>query len=252
MIALKRSSSCHYLLVSMVTAMLTVFSQAFAALYSSGHADIGIAYENGGAGGFEPHWQLGSDAVVDGSPVGNHPDGAEFMPDEITVAVPFSQMIAMPNSPALIAGTGVAAGDAIWFLPESEIADAPFLGIATNKLDSAKWGNITFALGTVTSPSGNGNFSLWNSGPFGSPNFYFSTALGEDTLILPTGTHAHFDWSFSEAGTWDVELTVSGTHVDDGFQSVTETISFVVIPEPSSALVCALSTLVVMLRRRRV
>ena len=231
--------------------MVTVSSQALAALYSSGHADIGIAYENGGAGGFGAHWHFGPDAVVDGSPVGNYPQGADFAPDQITAMVPTSQMMTLPNSPALIAGTGVDAGDDIWFLPQGEIPGVPFLGIATEKLDSAEWGDITFSLGAVTSPSGSGNFSLWNTDPFGSPNFHFSTALGEDTLTLSTGTHAHFSWGFSEVGIWGVEFIVSGTHVDDGFQSATETFSFNVIPEPTSVLLCGFGAFSFVLRRRR-
>lgn len=238
---------------------IALSSPAFAALYTSGHGDIGVGYEDEGSG-FElhPHWHLGPNAVVDTNPVGNAPDGEEFDAGDITAEVASSLLISMPNDAALIAGTGVAAGGDLWRLPQSEIAGVPFLGIATEELGPADWtGDITFELGSVTSPTGSGNFSIWQTDGLGTPTFYFSTANeagtanGDNTVDLAPGAHAHYNYGFSEAGDWDVELIISGTHVTDGLQTATETFSFNVVPEPTSALLGALGALSFVLRRNR-
>ncbi len=243
-------------LLQIAPLLLALSSPAFSALYSSGHGDVGIAYEDEGSGPeFFFHYHLASTATVDGMTVGNPPDGQEYEPSEITVNVAESTRVTMPNNTALNTGTGVAAGGDLWILPASQNVAVPFLGIATEELDS-DFGDITFALGAVTSPSGTGNFSLWDIGSFGSPSFRFSTndpsgtLNGDNTLIMGTGNHAHFNWGFSEAGTWNVEMTVSGTHVDDGFLSSTRNFTFAVVPEPTSALLLSLGSLVLLRRRR--
>lgn len=236
--------------------LLALSSPAFSAVYSAGHGDIGIAYEGSGPVFFF-HYHLGSTATLDGVPVGNPPDGEEFEPSDITLLVPQSTMLTMPNNATLNNGTGVAAGGSIWILPKDEASGVPFLGFATEELVQADWaGGITFALGAVTSPSGSGNFSLWNTDSFGSPQFQFSTnnptgtANGNNTFVLPIPTHAHYNLGFSEVGTWDIEMTVSGTHVADGFQSSTRNFSFTVVPEPTSVLLVSLGSLVLLRRRR--
>lgn len=238
--------------------LLALSSPAFSAVYSAGHGDIGIAYEDERSGPvFFFHYHLGSTATLDGSPVGNAPDGLEFEPSDITLLVPQSTMLTMPNNPTLNSGTGVAAGGSIWILPRDEASGVPFLGFATEELVQAEWtGGITFALGAVTSPSGSGNFSLWSPGSLGGFDFQFSTnnpsgtANGNNTFALSIPTHRHYDLGFSEVGTWDIEMTVSGTHVADGFQSSTRNFSFTVVPEPTSALLVSLGSLVLLRRRR--
>jgi len=240
--------------------LLALSGSAFSAVsaYSAGHGDIGIAYEDGGTGPeFFFHYHLGSTATVDGAIVGNAPDGEEFEPSDITVTVPLSTRLTMPNNAALNNGTGVAAGGSLWILPQNEAPGVPYLGFATEELVPAEWaGGITFALGNVTSPSGNGEFSLWSSGTFGGFDFQFSTndpsgtVNASNTLIIPVGTHAHYNFGFSEAGTWDIEMTVSGLHNVDGAQTSTRNFSFTVVPEPTSALLVSLGSLVLLRRRR--
>lgn len=246
---------------ALVSAVVSVGvgSPAFAALYTSGHGDIGVGYEDEETPGtFElhPHWHLGSTAVVDGAPVGNAPDGEEFDAGDITAAVTTANTA--PNNATFNDGTGVAAGATIWTLPQGSTPGVPFLGIATEELTPADWvGSITFELGAVTSPSGSGHFSLWQSDGLGGLSFFWSTnnelgtVNGDNTLLMAAGGHDHFNYGFSEQGTWDVEITVSGEHVDDGVVSTTETFSFSVVPEPTSALLCGLGALGFLARRRR-
>jgi len=165
-------------------------------------------------------------------------------------------MSSAPNVPVINTGTGVSQGNPIWVLPATNQAGVPFLGIATEELAPGEWvGPITFTLGTVTSPTGAGEFSLWNLDGFGQPEFFFSTnspasTTANNVLESPVGGHAHFNWGFSEAGDWDVELTVAGEHITDGPLSSTRNFTFTVVPEPSSALLAVLGS-TVLLRRRR-
>lgn len=212
-----------------------------AAVYSSGHADFGVAYE---PGGFYFHFHA-EGATVDGAEV----EDAEYDIPDVTVLAALESSVVLPiDFPAL----GATTGQTVWILPEVEDAALPFLGLATEELDGAEWGNITFSLGAVTSPSGNGDFALWQSGSFGEVLLRMSTAdPAPDSLILPTGSHAHYNWGFTEAGVWEIEMTVSGTHITDGFQSSTQTLTFNVVPEPVSAVLGGIGMLGLLLRRRR-
>ena len=235
----------------------SLISPSIAALYSADHGDIGIAYEDEGDGPeFFLHYHLGENAILDGSPVGNAPDGEEFEPGDITTVVPASTQATMGSTTVLNTGTGVADGSPIWILPQGDNPGVPFLGIAAEELDASLFpGGVTFSLGSVTSPSGSGHFSLWQQSGISTPEFFFSTNSPGDTtagneLSMNSGAHDHFNYGFSEPGMWEVELTVSGTHSTEGLLTDTETFSFQVVPEPSTALLGALGALGLLRRRR--
>ena len=150
----------------------------------------------------------------------------------------------------------MAAGATLHFVPQSNTAGLPYLGIATEELALGDWvGDITFTLGTVVSPSGSGHFSLWQNGF--TPSFFWSTndvggtVNADNTLDMAPEQHDHFNYGFSEEGLWSIDITVSGNHVTDGLVSTTETFSFNVVPEPSSALLGTLGALGLLARRRR-
>ncbi|MGD7652268.1 MAG: choice-of-anchor M domain-containing protein [Verrucomicrobiales bacterium] len=223
-----------------------------AALYTSGHADLfGIGYEDGD---FEPHIHL-EGAVVDGTTIAD----AEYQPGEITTVVPQSTFDLVsgnggrPTDSAWDA-IGVAAGESYWFLPQSSSTSstlgAPFAGVGTEELVGSDWTtDITIALVSVSGP---GEFSMWQDGL--SPSFAFSTVDGIDStdiLTVAAGSHAHYNWGFTEQGTYDITVEVSGTHVTDGDKSATATYQFLVVPEPSSSLLGLASGLILVLRRRR-
>lgn len=230
---------------------------AQAQLWTIGHGDIGVALEDDdGPGGNPPefhlHAHLHSGAVVDGSPL---LVDEEYDAGAITINVPLLTKISAPNNPALTAGTGADTGADLWILPQSNPGSdpIPFLGIATEELAPADWASdITFTLGAVTSPSGTGDFSIWQPDGIGGFDFFFSTENGNDTLSQLAGVHDHFNYGFTEAGLWLVEITASGTHVTEGFLSDTQTFQFNVVPEPSAfGLLIGLSTLAWVSSRRR-
>jgi surface-anchored protein len=228
-------------IVTTTAAAGLALASASAAVYSSGHADYGVGYEGG-----ELHFHFHAEgATVDGIEV----DDQEYdIPDVITLVSSTAMMTLPIDFPAL----GASAGQSIWVLPEVQNIDLPFLGLATEELAPADWGNLTFTLGAVTAPGGAGEFAVWQSGSFGELLLRMSTAdPGADAITLLPGNHSHYNYGFSKPGIWQVEMTVSGTHVTDGFKSDTQTLTFQVVPEPSAALLGGLGVFGLLVRRRR-
>lgn len=224
-----------------VLAGLTLAGAHAASVYSGGHADYGVGYE-GGSLYFHFHAE---GAIVDGIEV----DDAEYDIPDIITQVSTDAMMTLPvDFPALAA----SSGQSIWVLPEIQDSNLPFLGLATEELDPAEWGNLTFTLGSVTPPGGSGEFAVWQSGSFGELLLRMSTADSEaDAITILPGNHSHYNFGFTTAGTWQIEMTVSGNHITDGFKSTTETLTFHVVPEPSAALLGGLGVLGLLTRRRR-
>jgi len=216
-------------------------SVAQAATYTEGHADFGVGYEDGVLN-FHFH---GEGATVDGT----YREDEEFEISDVIAIASEESMITLPFA---FAPLGADAGDTVWVLPEVQNPALPFLGLATEELLSSEWGNLTFTLGAVNSPSGTGQFALWQSGSFGETLLRMSTAdPGVDQVVLAPGSHSHYNWGFTEAGNWEIEITVSGNHVTDGLISATQTLNFQVIPEPSAALLGSIGLLGLVVRRRR-
>ena len=67
---------------------------------------------------------------------------------------------------------------------------------------------------------------------------------------MNSGAHDHFNYGFSEPGMWEVELSVSAMLNGTDLLTDTETFSFQVVPEPSTALLGALGALGLLRRRR--
>lgn len=230
----------------LVTAGLLVPDAPAAVVYSKGHGDIGIAYEGGA---FEPHWHLHAGAVVDGTPLGADD---EFEPDALVALVP-GPSIARPAG-ATWDFLGAAAGDPIWFLPQSADPGKPFLGIASEELNPTDWTSLTLSLVGISGPAG-GHFSLWQSGLFG-PEVKFATSdgiTGADSFSLIVGGHDHYNWGFTKPGDYELTLRWEGLHVTDGTISAEGAFGFTVVPEPGAyaAVFGALALGGAWLQRRR-
>ncbi len=203
-----------------------------------GHGDIRFHFS-----GFSLYQTIHIDpqSVVDGEEVGNAPDGVEYLPDEVTTLVP------EPSFPRPH-GTewdfvGNSPGDPVWYIPDSQEFDRPWLGVSTQALHLADWTNFSLRLKEVSGPSG-GHFSLSAYGAFAIDPI-FSTLDGIDAAdqFQPfLGSHAHYLWFFTKPGAYNVTLEISGLHASAGFLSSAATYQFEVIPEPSSAAMVLVAT----------
>ena len=229
-------------------ALLLAATPAFAADWTAGHGDIGIAYE-GGAWDLHVHLEGGTvDAVI-------YPD-EEFEAGDIRIVLPHTTAEARPAG-AAFDFIGVSAGETHWKGPQTALEAAgdssPFVGIATEEIELGDFigDSITLALtGVISAPAG-GEFSLWQAGPIR----YMDTAdasFANDSFAFPVGAHDHFNYSFTKPGLYELEFTASGTHVTDGFTSASEVYTFLVLPEPGSLLMLGLgAAMSVGMRNRR-
>jgi len=202
-----------------ITGLTLAFSAHSQEFIRSGHADIGIGYE-------DQHLELHVHR--------SEPFEQEFAPGEAVFVVGPAAMGTSPGgtfSPFL-----GQAGTPVWILPTTENDQLPFLGFGTEELTAGDWsGDISLSLKAVSGP---GTFSVWKVGGFGTPDLKMSTVGGittEDRLALLPGSHGHFNVGFSAPGEYLVTFEASGTHGIDGLRtSDPATYRFQVVPEPST------------------
>jgi len=200
---------------------------------SIGHADVGIAFD---LGAFDLH-------------VHDEENDVEYAPNAVLLQVNPQAYELIPNNPNF-AFLGTVGVDYIWRLPAVENVDLLYLGIGSEEITSGTLdGDVfTFSLISVTGP---GNFTLYQDGV--TPTVIFNSGngiTGADSVTLPTGGHAHYNWTFSEAGTYEIAFKADGL---DGGVPVTETATytFTVVPEPSTAIFGAIGVAALAFRRQR-
>jgi len=216
-----------------------------AAVVSSGELDFGVILE-GGTLELEGH-------VVSGVVDGVQTDDVEFEVSTLQVLAGAGREVSVQST---LPAAGVTIGQPLWILPQSQVAGVPYVALASGELTANDWSTlISFSLGTVTSPSGGGTFSMWNNDGLGNPTFHFSStnpgATNDANQFVSNFGHDHVNWGFNEPGEWLVELNVSGTHNTLGALTASEILSFTVIPEPSTSLLAGLSALGLIIRRNR-
>jgi surface-anchored protein len=215
--------------------LFSVFSVQAQIFYTTGHGDIGVGYDPSEQA-FEPHWHLGEDD--------------EYAPSEVVAVIQSTG-----SSPAgLSTALGVPDGTSIWVAGSS--ARQPNLGFATEELDSGDWdGEITLSLTGWTGP---GEFALYTTNLSGTSvvDVYFSTdnpasTFGSNSFGLLPGDHQHFTFGFTTPGRYEFEFTWTGTHVTDGVITTSGSFAFDVVPEPATAGLLLIGTIVVAATRHR-
>jgi surface-anchored protein len=223
-------------------------------LYTEGHGDIGIGHDG-------TDWDMHIHSDQNG----------ETAADEQIVVAPLSSLWTRSAS-STFDFVGVGAGEQYYRLRESSVAGQPFLGISTEEfagpassytetnsnlarvVGSMTDAWISLELVSVVAPSG-GVFSLYSNDPGDSlgPVAWMSTFDGisaNDKFILADNVHAHANWAFSKAGTY--EVTFRGKFWDgNAFQTSPDTTyTFEAVPEPATMAAVGLG-LVGLVRRRR-
>jgi surface-anchored protein len=206
----------------------------FYKLFTTQHVDLGFDFVGGA-------WDVSSEFNGGGGAVVN------YRPDQ---TLHYVHPGARVNRPA--GGQwdflGVAAGQPVYVLPQSQNPALLYLGAATEETPAG-----TFAAYTETDPRvftggafpwltvrlaavrGPGHFSVWQNAGLGQPPVvWVSTAENgidpTDKLILLEGGHAHYNWAFSAPGFYEIDLRASATLAATGqvSQSPVHTFYFVV------------------------
>jgi surface-anchored protein len=239
--------------IHLVQALLVTFfvtGSLHAQLYTAGHGDLGVVYEGGE---LAPHWHLDDGAIVDGNPLPiNGGNGHEYDPGDMVAGIATAANSASSSTNYL----GVATGTPIFVT--GPVGVQPNLGFAAEELNPDNWnGNITITLTGWTLPSG-GQFALYDTNGSGTTttDVFFSTlnpgaTIASNSFTIPPGFHEHFTFGFTAPGSYQLNLTWSGTHFTDGAKSQSGIIGFQVVPEPSVSALVGLGILTLLQNRSR-
>jgi surface-anchored protein len=186
---------------------------------SSGHADIfEVEYEK--IGPDKPTLHLGV-----------HTDAGHFEPADVLLEVKNS---AFSSTSLFLSSITTILGANAWILPvdleQADILSLIEAGVA--KAGFLDAGPVTFTM-VAAGTANPGNFALFNS----SSAIRLSATgseVGTSSFSITTG-HIHYNWGFSDPGTYTFDLKASYEDADFGvLESAVETYTFNVIPEPSS------------------
>ncbi len=236
---MKSSFSLPAVAALAVTLLVNPGDAAAQSYYTSGHTDIGLAYEDGE---LHPHWHLEAGNIVDGSPL---PADAEYEPGDLIAVFQATRPAANGAADYL----GVSAGTLI-YMGGPSVAWQPYLGFGSEELNPGDWsGPIVLSLTGWTTPAG-GAFALYTTNLAGTntTDIFLSTfdpsvadvdGLGENRFGLSAGGHDHFTFGFTTPGYYELTFLYEGNHITDGPVSAVATFGFQVVPEPSSFLLLA-------------
>lgn len=237
-----------------------------AVILDSGHVDLDFNYSSG-------TWQTGIDHETAGVLA---PADAVFYADP-TTAYPNGSAISRPAG-AQWDFVGVAEGETFYLLPQVQSSPIVWPGFASEETlpgtfaayaetdprvsaSAARW--ITIRLLEVAYyGEGDGEFSLWSTGAFGSSTVWMSTAEGgiaaADKFLFLEGGHTHLNWGFSDIGFYEITFEAAA-FLNDGFMTPVSsgpvTFNFGVgttaIPEPTASALALGSAAFLALRLRR-
>ncbi len=180
------------------------------------HVDLGIEFDHG---------ELELHAHVE------EPIDQEFELDEVALHAGLRAAQPRPDG-SDFDFIGVAAGETIFVLPQDNDPQRLFLGVGAEEVDPTAFnGPLAMNLQAVDGP---GEFAVWQVDGLGGITPVMATADGiddTDQIFADPGAHDHYNWAFTAPGTYEVEVTVSGTLADGtAIESEPFTITYLVEP----------------------
>jgi len=214
--------------------------------YSRGHADIGYQMVDGRISlgwKFEEGDELGGQVLS---------QDTFKLPGQVYARVADSAGVVRPAGSGWDV-LGVAEGEAFFRLPARSVPDLPHLGLSTDA--APQTANLRWTLLDYRTPTG-ANFTLYTTPGIGQISALWATSDHDrfNDFGMSWGTHNHYNWAFTDTGVYDLTLQLSGDLAGEAFAAA-GTFRFVVgsstaVPEPSSWLLAAVASGVVVLRKR--
>ena len=197
--------------------------------------------------GFEVHYDPA--AIAPEKPLGLHihddTTNTHYEPAEVILQVNQAAFGSQGDVFTNALRLGWASGNG-WVLPstQSESVDENgdpamlFLGVASDG-GGVVWTGNQFKISVISVGVNNpGDFAMYRfsgSGSFSNPINTKNGVNSSDFLTVSSiGGHEHWNWAFSEAGEYTLDVQASGTLGGQTYLSAIETFTFHVIPEPSS------------------
>lgn len=227
-------------------------------IISSGHVDIFAAGWEPGNGAPpspslpDPRWFVHAH---------DEENDEEYVPSSVLFFVKPEALVARPpGSQWNFIGTG--AGQNVWVLPQTQNVDLIFAGVAAEEIEPG-----TFLTYSITDPrinngnpasaewvhyrlrglNGPGQFSMWQTDTFGQPVVWMASADGidpNDFVVLPAGSHVHFNWGFTEPGFYEV-IVEATAFLPNGDPTISGEVSYFfavnAVPEPGSLALMGLA-----------
>ncbi|MGA5503980.1 choice-of-anchor M domain-containing protein [Streptomyces umbrinus] len=146
-----------------------------------------------------------------------------YEPDEVVLHV-------MPAAKRRLTGETTflgKEGDAVWWLPISQVSGILWPGWSTEEWDRADIdGDVSYQLDSV---QGAGNVAVFDTDSLGAWRTWFNSGDGvPDTYAHNVHAHSHSNWAFTAEGVYRTTFTVSATLTDGSKVSDTATIAWVV------------------------
>jgi surface-anchored protein len=186
---------------------------------TSGHLDLGVAFEEGA---FHLH-------------IHDEENEQEFSPDEAILQVGQESFSLVPSD-ARYSFLG-AGGSPVFILPQVENPSLIFLGVGAEEIEAGLFqqDQITLTLRAIAGP---GSFAGYSVDGFGNPAIHFNSRDGldaNDRIAVTAGGHSDINWAFSAPGSYRLTFEASGSLAGGGMlASGPVDFHFAVVPEPST------------------
>jgi len=229
-----------FTLMSASITLLPVASTS-AATYTTEHVDLALRYP-----GVSPQFPSGWELYF------NDRDDNSTAPLAGTVVSVLEDAAATRPAGSQWDFLGVAAGQPVFILPQSQDATLVFLGIGAEQVaPGSVTGSMQLSLASVTGP---GQFSLYQAS---GQTLIVSMASANgitpaDSVGVPIDSHIHYNWAFTAPGQYTLGFRINGTPTSVGQPVLSEVfnVQFSVVPEPGVVSLLA-GAGVLALRRKR-